>query len=334
MVCFLATLFLIANGQLAAQEADLQTILTGLNQPCGVAIHPADQQVYLADSGNGKVLRVVDGVPEDLITGFPVDRLSPDFGFVAGPLGVAFLDEGHLIVTTGGWDVDRVILVDLTQVPQTADQALAFATLPASDDLPAEGDFFGVCVQGERAWVTGRADPQSGWVSQWTVGEGLTAGKGQPATLERRLNTWQATATRLPTAITASPDGFLVVGQRGEPGMPSTLAFYDPVQNDLRAKFVLDREGLIALAYGPRSGRLFALFHSLQSPETNGLYKLVARKRNTACEARLLQKLPNPLSMAFSDAGELFVTLGGEQGSLVKLTGLDLPPEPTTDPPR
>ena len=45
----------------------VETILDGLNNPCGVAIQPETGDVFVADSAAGKVVRVKDGKASDVI---------------------------------------------------------------------------------------------------------------------------------------------------------------------------------------------------------------------------------------------------------------------------
>jgi glucose/arabinose dehydrogenase len=44
-----------------AQDASVETVVGGLNNPCGIAIQPETGHVFIADSGAGRVVRVVEG---------------------------------------------------------------------------------------------------------------------------------------------------------------------------------------------------------------------------------------------------------------------------------
>ena len=313
---------------LAAQSVEPQTVIENLNHPCGVAIHPESGVAYVSDSGNGRIVRIVDGVAEEVVAGHPVSDLGNEFGFAAGPLGMAFLgDENQLIVGSGGWasGEDRVHGFDLTESPVKLETAQTWTMTSKSGSGSAKaGDFYGIATFNGKIWVAPVADPQFGWLGQ------LTRQKADEVVFEPGIDTRKATGIGLPCAITISPDGFIVAGQHGENDNSSVLGFYDQATGALRAKFDLGQHGIVALAYGPNAGRLFALFNSRQHPAENGLYKLVARKRNTACEARLIHKLQDPRALAFATNGDLFVTAGRENGALLKFEGLDQVDTPDT----
>jgi len=231
------------------------------------------------------------------------------------------------VVGSGCWEtgMDRVSVFELEDLPRTADDELYSRPISSSSNGPGEGDFFGIATDDDVVYATGRGDTKFGWVSR------MVRKKDDSIVFKPFIDTWQATETRLPTAITISPDGFVVVGQRGENGASSVLAMYDQTDGDLRAKFDLPKNGIIAMDYGPRAGRLFALFNSSSEPAQNGLYKLIGRNRNTRCELELIHQIDDPLALTFSPDGELFIATGGQDGKLIKVSGLDKPPETLSD---
>jgi DNA-binding beta-propeller fold protein YncE len=322
----------LAESRLSAQStADVSVAAEGLRYPGGVAVHPETQQVYIAESGKGRVIRLVDGQIEEVIRGFPVSPVSEVPAFEAGPLGIAFLDSRTLVCGSGGAVAGEdcvAVFRKLTQSPIDFADADTAHRLPADSGNPAEGDFFGVAVDRNRVWVAGRNDADHGWVSR------LLLDVSPPGQFERKIDTRKATGGGLPAALTISPDGFVVVGQDRQGDEGSLLTFYDQTDGKLRAKFELEHSGIVGLAYGPNGGRLFALFHSPQQHEHDGLYKLVARHRNTACEARLVGKMARPMGLAFAANGDLYVVGGGEHGQLLRLQGLDQPTPPDAETPR
>ena len=48
------------TGDRDAHGVEVATIAEGLNVPCGVAIQPETGHVFVADSGAGRVIRIVD----------------------------------------------------------------------------------------------------------------------------------------------------------------------------------------------------------------------------------------------------------------------------------
>ena len=86
-----------------ATEAGLKvtTVLTGLNNPSGIAIQPETGTVFIADSGNLQVVKLVDGKAEPAIIEFPKDVYGKGPKVNIGPLGLAFLDKNTLVVGGG-----------------------------------------------------------------------------------------------------------------------------------------------------------------------------------------------------------------------------------------
>jgi hypothetical protein len=79
-----------------------EVIAKGLNNPCGVAIQPETGIVFVADSGNQRVVRVEDGELVEAITDFPQDVYGKGPKVNIGPLGLAFLSKSTLLVGGGG----------------------------------------------------------------------------------------------------------------------------------------------------------------------------------------------------------------------------------------
>ena len=77
----------------APQEIEARTVLEGLDNPCGVTTQPETGDVLVSDSGAGRVIRVVDGQAQDVITDFPADIYGKGPMYNIGPLGLAFLSK-------------------------------------------------------------------------------------------------------------------------------------------------------------------------------------------------------------------------------------------------
>ena len=68
--------------------AELEVVSEGLYNPCGVAVQPETGHVFVADSGNLKVVRIVDGKPQDVIVDFGTDVYGKGPKYQVGPLGI------------------------------------------------------------------------------------------------------------------------------------------------------------------------------------------------------------------------------------------------------
>ena len=125
------------------------TVVDGLDNPAGVAIQPDTGHVFVSDSGASRVIRVVDGKAQDVITDFPVDVYGKGPKYNIGPLGLVFLDKNTLVVGGGGL-VDGEELLRVYKVPEAGQPAIKASKmensskLVASDEVKGEGNFYGV----------------------------------------------------------------------------------------------------------------------------------------------------------------------------------------------
>jgi len=106
----------------AAAEVKTETIVSGLNNPCGVAIQPETGHVFVSDSGAGKIIRIVNGKAEDVVTGSAKDVYGKGPMYDIGPLGMVFLDKNTLVVGDGGYkDGEEYVRVyTVTEAGKTA----------------------------------------------------------------------------------------------------------------------------------------------------------------------------------------------------------------------
>ena len=333
--------FLFAgDGQANAQDAIPEVIATGLSTPSGVAIQPNTGHVFVADSGAGRIVRVIKGNVEAVITDFPGEGYGNGPTYNIGPLGLLFLDENTLIVGGGGLpdgeDMIRVFTVPgVGQEPIKASDTLGDAfSLKASGDKrdddakPGEGNFYGLARGSRGVFVTCNGDDQQGWVALATLTQGNRITK-----FERSIATKVATNVQAPVAATSSPQGYLTIGQMGVTRnvKDSLLTFY----SEVGTKLGVYRTGLndiTGLAYGPRHKRLFALDFNWANPKLGGLYKLVDMKNDTKCEAVLMSRLEKPTALAFTTDGDCYITLAGSakpadgkpDGKLIIIRQLDI----------
>ncbi|MBL8849988.1 MAG: hypothetical protein JNG89_09895, partial [Planctomycetaceae bacterium] len=180
----IAVLSLMACAGLAADAAAQQNpdrnaprvVQTNLDNPTGIAIHPKTNHLFIADrSGVIRLYRESDDrraprtrVTE--ITGFPSDIYGKGPMFDIGPLGLAFLDDEHLIVADGSRkDVDEVVLIyDISETPPTepaqADSAeYTLGPLGPNDMGQAEGNYYALAVAGGAIFATANGDDTKGW---------------------------------------------------------------------------------------------------------------------------------------------------------------------------
>lgn len=329
-------------------EVQVETVLTGLFNPCGVAIRPGTTgdatEIFVADSGGLRVVKMVAGKPGeavDVITGFPKSSFGDGPTYEIGPLGLAFLDNKTLVVGGGGLPVgeDRLNVYKLPDdgAALTADQMEhSVGPIAAGDQSKTgEGNFFGLAMssrQKDALYSTSSGDEEKGWVLRAPISG------GKLKSLAPSIETRTATNVGAPVGITFSPTNFLVVGQLGEisEAKDSLLTFYTPDSGELRLKLEAGLRDLVALAYSPakepKDSKLYALDFAWSASAEGGLFCLQATdpaKRDTGCYANKLASLDKPTAMAFTPNGILYATVFGtaEEGSeakpgkLLKLTG-------------
>jgi len=201
------------SGQANAQDAIPEIVTTGLNNPSGVAIQPNTGHVFVADSGAGRIVRVVGGKVEAVITDFPTEGYGTNPTYKIGPLGLLFLDEETLVVGGGGLP-DGEDLLRVFKIPRVGEQAIK---------KPGEGNFYGLALGNAGIFVTCNGDDSKGWVSLATLSPDNSI-----KTFSRSIATKVATKVDAPVAITTSPERYLAVGQMGEVKnvKDSLLTFY------------------------------------------------------------------------------------------------------------
>ena len=101
-----------AKPQGTPATVEAQTVLDGLDNPCAVAIQPETGDIFVSDSGAGRIIRVVDGKAQDVITDFPGDVYGKGPMYNIGPLGLGFISKDILVVGGGGQkDGDELLRV-------------------------------------------------------------------------------------------------------------------------------------------------------------------------------------------------------------------------------
>ncbi|MFK7735924.1 MAG: hypothetical protein AB8B50_07855 [Pirellulaceae bacterium] len=292
---------------------EFEVIAEGLNNPCGVAIQPETGTVFVADSGNQRVVRVEGGNLVEVITDFPKDVYGKGPKVNIGPLGLAFLSKSTLLVGGGGLpdgeELLRVFELSDDTSPITAGQMEASFSLSATESRPGEGNFYALAATPNGVYVTCNGDDEKGWVSRVSIEE------GKPSAFGRYLATKEATGVNAPVGATISPDGYLVVGQMGAIDTPgdSLLTFYDEGSKSVLLNLETGLDDICAVAYSTgRIQRMYVLDYAWSDPGQGGLFKIVEDPASeSGMRAERVVSLDKPTSMAFGLGGELFITVRG-----------------------
>ncbi|RMF45152.1 MAG: hypothetical protein D6753_00930 [Planctomycetota bacterium] len=301
-------------------------VLEGLNNPCGIAIQPETGTIFISDSGNHQVVRVVDGKAEPVITDFPGDVYGKGPVVNIGPLGLLFLDQDTLVVGGGGLpdgeELLRVYNLPKDGKPIKADAMVASFSLAATDEIKGEGNFYALAATDDAIFVTCNGDDTKGWVSRATrEGDKVTG-------FERWLATKEATEVDAPVGATISPQGYLVIGQMGEINVPgdSLITFYDAKDGKMLLNLQSGLHDICAVAYSKR-GQMYVLDYAWADAKQGGLFQVLKdTESETGMRTKRILSLDKPTAMVFDADGALYVTIIGElaedgnsKGQLIKI---------------
>jgi hypothetical protein len=348
----LAAVALLIVGSSRAPAEDLvkvETVLSGLNNPTGVAIQPDTGDVFVAVSGDAKVIRynVKDNKSEDAVTGFSIDKYGKGPIYDIGPLGLAFLDKGTLIVSDGG-KVDEEEAVFVFNTPEAGksvkvgEEKQKLGPLGKTDQAQAEGNYYALALTKEGLYTTANGDDTKGWIAQADIKD------GKFENFRRGIATKEATGVDAPVAIAVSPKGRLLVGQSGEVNVEkdSLLTWYSLPDGKKLLNLKTNLHDLVGLAYGPVGTALgysgpnpvegqliYGVDFAWVKPEEGGLFRLDDDgKKNDDAEKGVkvtrLATLDKPTALAFAPDGTLYVTVFGtakegdtaKPGALLKIT--------------
>ncbi|MEO2044968.1 MAG: hypothetical protein ABGX16_00155 [Pirellulales bacterium] len=223
----------------------VETILDGLDHPCGLTIRPGGPQnvaaeLYLAERGAGRILKMatdVPGVVKEVIVGLPtlefknassddppdstlLNRASPEVSLPGkgGPLGLLFLTHSKLLVYCPGKSDNQFLNVYLLPTEDsvlTADQTVPDQTghragAGGSGDWPqGEGSCFcGLAMNGEALFVS------SGTVSAGGENQGRVLKASLEANRLTDLQTFLPTKAKPPLTQPkqAGPSGSTISG--------------------------------------------------------------------------------------------------------------------------
>ena len=307
----IAALCLICSLPLSAQMQKPDVLINDLKNPWGVAVRPTTGIIYVSDTGRGRIVSLEYRNMDEVIVDFPLSEYKLDAGIVLAPLGLIFRGNDTLIVGTGGGQDgdDGISIFDVRRKkkdPIKADDPDATLKLFSDEKYKPEGDFFSLAITRAALYSTCGGDVDQGWLARAEMRV------GEIKNFRRYIPTRPLSHTANPGGVCISPQGHIVVSQMGSRDKPgdSLLTFYSPL-GELLDKFPTGLSDVVAIAYGPRKRRLYALDFNWANPREGGLYKLVSVDTDDGCEAKLIARLQRPTAMAFDRKGNLYVTTCG-----------------------
>jgi DNA-binding beta-propeller fold protein YncE len=319
-------------------KVKVEPIVSGLDNPMGIAIRPGTNELFISESGAGRVVRILADKPAKtttILTGVPVGAAPAPLRFRVGPLGLVFLDRVTFAVGTGGKGPGQDVVGIYTLA---GDKTLKFDEAKrklgpiraGNDSQSGEGFFHGVAAIPIALFATSRGDSAAGWISRAF----LLDGNANVADLKPLIKTKALAKVGGPTALAVSKRGELVVGESGTFDKPhdSSVSFYNPKdKGTLLLTIPTGLSDIVGLGYSPRSGNLYALDLSWSDPKAAGLYRIDAARQDGRMTAKgvKIASLDRPTAMAFASDGALYVTALGaakeeanvKTGQVLKITG-------------
>jgi hypothetical protein len=328
----------VPSAHTAADELVIETLLTGLNNPCGVAVRPSDSndryEIFVADSGAGRIIRVSSDEPNtasDVITGFPTAALAKS-ALAVGPIGLLFLDHNSLIVGASGSNGAQVLLFELSNQSEstTSDQAKQQVEILAGE--PSRNHIFALArtrandVVTDAIVLTCFADDHSGDVRKIPL-RAETLAEPKPFAAADDVS-----AANVPAAITLGESGHPVVGWVGSLESPrdSRLIFYNPINGSRSIELSTELYDVLGLAYSPKSGNLYAVDAAWMNAAEGGVFRVddASEPGTPQCKTVKIAELPRPTALAFGPDGALYISALGDvngeskrDGKLFKITG-------------
>ncbi|MFQ5731850.1 MAG: YncE family protein [Planctomycetaceae bacterium] len=324
---FVAALCAVFAQAANAQDVKLKHLVSNLENPSGIAIQEKTGHVFIAsrygvyryDPVEHKVDLEVSYYNKDVPTdAYGKGTYETQTKFNIGPLGLAFMDESHLVVGDGsrkdGAELVRIFKIGAKAPAKYAKEdssAYTLGPIKAGDkSVKGEGNFYGVAVGSGAIFVTCNGDDTKGWVAKVEIKD------GKPGKLVPTIASKVATGVDAPVPITFSPDGKLVIGQMGEMNVPgdSLLTIYDPKTGKLEKKYKTGLSDIAGLAYSPKTKKLYATDFGWADAakkdakdKVGGLYELTID--GDKCTARKVIALDKPAAIAFDKNGKLYITL-------------------------
>lgn len=330
---------LLPGAQAFAAGPEVTTVMTGLDNPRGLAFGP-EGALYVAEAGRGgsgpcMVLREVPrcygptgavsrlwwGRQKRVVTGLP-SYSDPMNAEVIGPHDVSFRGLGRGYVTVG-WGADPALRSSFGPVGRDFGRLIRF--IPAFSWWHATDLWWPVA---DISAYEGSANPAGGPVDSNPYGLLSKRGgghvvadaganallrvsrRGKVSTLAAFRSRPQAATDAVPTSVVRGPDGAYYVGElTGAPFPEGAAVVYRVRPGHEPTVFATGFKTIIDFAFG-RDGSLYVLQHATGPVFFVGPGQIVRIRRNGS-RSIVMSGLDRPTSLAIGRGGAIYVTNHG-----------------------
>ncbi|HZZ28730.1 MAG TPA: hypothetical protein VFE46_12075 [Pirellulales bacterium] len=321
----------------AKKNLKVETVLGGLNHPCSVAVRPETEYVYIADCGAGQVLRFSPAHAEKAapaVIDFPIASPAAANAASGGLWGLAFLSRNALAtVSSTIQDDHEEAAISAFELPTvgsaaeekplsyTAGNRKSIAIFTGANAHSGEINGFSVALfdfSSSALLIAARRGDDKAGIYKADLGKNHDSIDSVHGLFK------SGAANKSPTIIcaTVSPHGLLVAVQTPADDAHSgaSLAFYQLRNGSLLTSMPLALTDVVALAYSPEHGRLYAITRSAGKSDDDGLYRLDAGKVDdrAGVKAVKMTALEQPSAMTFGTDSTLWATALGPAGDSAK----------------
>ena len=339
-IAVLLLLGLLAGDPLLAEsgEPTVRVVTSGLSFPTGISVRPDTGDIFVSESGLGRVVAIDGGRVNVVLDQFPRNSVAWLGEEPLGPLGLHFMTRDLMAVafddaSDEGERRGYVQFFDLAQRESWKPDGDLYSDASTSRLGPIEVQ--GVRETGTLAAVGNIVSLMSVYSDIYVASSGDSAhagvafgryieGESQPLVRFRRT-VQDLGAEAVPTALTISPDGHLVITGIRTGNGPNRILFYHARGGKRLLRLDIDLAHVVALAYSPNRELLYALNRRPEVAATrldrdgrvSGLYRIDGAFEANKVVARttLVVPLPAPCAMAFTPDGDLLVT-SSDQGDV------------------
>ena len=309
-------------------------LLTALDRPWSIAVQPSTADLFIAETGAGRVVRYKQGfagtlkpakdvTPVEVISGFEAPGRDQQPFDPIGVLSIDFFNHEELIVIQRGAQPAQDFLGSYKIVPGGnvlgPDAAKPKLTGPSlKTDAPG---MFSLVSTAAAIYVTSGFEGPADAIFRAELKDSVPTDPQLFGKID-----WVISGMSRPTGITLSPRGELVIGCAGQiGGTDSSIAFINSVSGQLLMNLVTGLSDITAVAYSSKTGRLYVLDAAWKEP-SGGLFRLDAALVDGKPGVRAVKilELERPTAMAFWPDGTLYVTTHGAgpgEGQLLRVSG-------------